>query len=149
MKTRRLSLLALGMAAMATASVSAQSPERVEYFLDTDPGYGLAQIVDNISVGNNELTFDLSSAEAGAHILYVRAQDSEGRWSSTIARPLFINRLQDIVRVEYFFDDADPGIGLATPLSSLLQVILCLICMAWVKKQWKKEEGKENTNSDI
>ena len=34
-------------------------------------------------------------------------------------------------------------IGLATPLSSLLQVILCLICMAWVKKQWKREERKE------
>ncbi len=114
MKKRRLSLLALSL--MAAIPIFAQSPTRVEYFLDTDPGYGLAQIVNNISVGNNELTFDLSSAEAGAHILYVRAQDSEGRWSSTIARPLFINRLQDIVRVEYFFDDADPGIGLATPL---------------------------------
>lgn len=114
MKKRRLSLLALSL--MAAIPIFAQSPTRVEYFLDTDPGYGLAQIVNNISVGNNELTLDLSSAEAGAHVLYVRVQDSEGRWSTTMARPLFINRLQDIVRVEYFFDDADPGIGLATPL---------------------------------
>ena len=116
MKKRRLTLLALGIAAMATASVSAQSPERVEYFLDTDPGYGLAQVITGIHVGDNALTFDLSSAEAGAHVLYVRSQDNEGRWSATMARPLFIDRYQDIVRVEYFFDEADPGIGLATPL---------------------------------
>ena len=114
MKKRRLSLLTLCL--MAAIPIFAQSPTRAEYFLDTDPGYGLAQIINNISVGDNELTFDLSSAEAGAHILYVRVQDSEGRWSSTIARPLFINRLQDIVRVEYYFDDADPGVGLATSL---------------------------------
>ena len=90
--------------------------KRVEYFLDTDPGYGLAKAIGNIQVGNNQLTFDLSDAPAGAHVLYVRSRDEEGRWSSTMSRPLFIDRLQDVVRVEYFFDGADPGAGQATPL---------------------------------
>ncbi|MEE1041185.1 MAG: MATE family efflux transporter, partial [Lachnospiraceae bacterium] len=31
-------------------------------------------------------------------------------------------------------------IGLATPCSSTLQIIMGLICLAWVKKRWK--EGK-------
>lgn len=114
MMKREFSLLCFCMAAVIT--MSAQSPARVEYFLDTDPGYGLAQTIDNIHVGDNALTFDISTAKAGAHVLYVRSQDSEGRWSATLARPLFINQYQDIVRVEYFFDGADPGIGLATSL---------------------------------
>ena len=50
------------------------------------------------------------------------------------------------VPVSYLMSRQNPvslfHIGLATPLSSLLQVILCLICMAYVKKQWKREEGK-------
>lgn len=114
MMRRRFFLLALGLT--AAISTSAQSPARVEYFLDTDPGYGAAQTISNVHVGDNALTFDLSMAEEGAHVLYVRTQDSEGRWSATMSRPLFINRLQDIVRVEYFFDGADPGVGLAAPL---------------------------------
>lgn len=108
---RRLShivLTLLGMVCVETAF--AQSPYRVEYFLDNDPGYGLAQVITNIHVGGNELTFDLSEAASGAHVLYVRVQDTDGKWSTTMSRPLFIDRFQDIVYVEYFFD-SDPGVG--------------------------------------
>ena len=111
MMFRRLFSLALWVA--ATASVAAQSPVSVEYFLDEDPGHGAAVTLTNIHVGDNALTFDLSAAKDGAHVLYVRALDSEGRWSTTMSRPLFIDRLQDIVYVEYFFD-TDPGRGQAT-----------------------------------
>lgn len=110
MKTKFILLSLL----LTTASWAQE--KRVEYFLDTDPGYGLAKAIGNVQVGNNQLTFDLSDAPAGAHVLYVRSRDEKGRWSSTMSRPLFIDRLQDIVRVEYFFDGADPGIGEATPL---------------------------------
>ena len=91
-----------------------QQPVRVEYFLDDDPGYGLAAVISNLQVGDNALTFDLSPVKDGAHVLYVRSQDATGHWSTTMSRPLFIERYQDIVYVEYFFDGADPGVGKAT-----------------------------------
>ncbi len=91
-----------------------QQPVRVEYFLDEDPGYGLAAVISNLQVGDNALTFDLSPVKDGAHVLYVRSQDATGHWSTTMSRPLFIERYQDIVYVEYFFDGADPGVGKAT-----------------------------------
>lgn len=93
-----------------------QQPVRVEYFLDDDPGYGLAAVISNLQVGDNALTFDLSPVKDGAHVLYVRSQDATGHWSTTMSRPLFIERYQDIVYVEYFFDGADPGVGKATPV---------------------------------
>ncbi len=108
-------LALIGMICVETAF--AQSPYRVEYFLDNDPGYGLAQVITNIHVGGNELTFDLSEAASGAHVLYVRAQDMDGKWSTTMSRPLFIDRFQDIVYVEYFFDN-DPGYGLGRKLEN-------------------------------
>ena len=110
---RCIMLTLLGMISVEMAT--AQTPYRVEYFLDNDPGHGLAQTITNIHVGGNELTFDLSEAEWGAHVLYVRAQDSEGRWSTTMSRPLLIERFQDIVYVEYFFD-TDPGMGRGKPV---------------------------------
>lgn len=111
---RHLSL-ALGLGCLAT--LAAQEPLRVEYFLDADPGHGAAVALADVHVGSGTLTFDLSAAAAGPHVLYVRSQDAKGRWSPTVARPLFIDSYQDIVRVEYFFDGDDPGIGRATPIS--------------------------------
>ncbi len=119
MMNKRTVLLALGL--VMTASLSAQTPESIEYFLDTDPGYGMGRVIANISVGDNDCSFDLSSAKEGAHILYIRVQDSEGRWSPTMARPLFIERQHVIIydpsRIEYFFD-TDPGYGLGRQLEN-------------------------------
>lgn len=98
------------------ATMQAQQPESVEYFLDTDPGYGKANIISNLHAGENQLTFDLGNATSGAHVLYVRSQDSDGNWSATTSRPIFIERLQDIVYVEFFID-SDPGVGKATPIA--------------------------------
>lgn len=94
-----------------------QQPFRVEYFLDDDPGYGLAAVIRDLQIDGNALTFDLTPFKDGAHVLYVRSQDATGHWSTTMSRPLFIDRYQDIVYVEYFFDGEDPGIGKATPVS--------------------------------
>lgn len=115
MKAMKIFMLC-AMTALARLA-SAQSPVRMEYFLDTDPGYGLARTITDISVGNNELIIDISDAPAGAHVLYVRSQDDKGRWSTTMARPFFINRLQDVVYIEYYLDDNDPGIGKATSIT--------------------------------
>lgn len=110
MKKIKLFLFTLwGICYMQTAF--SQTPSKVEYFLDEDPGYGQAQTINNINVDGNKVTFNLQNAKWGAHVLYMRAQDSEGHWSTTVSRPLFIDRYQDIVYVEYFFDK-DPGVGL-------------------------------------
>ena len=115
MTGRHFFIVAL-VVAMIPMMVHAQQPVKVEYFLDSDPGYGLARFIKDIHVGGNQLTFDMSDASAGAHVLYVRSQDSDGHWSTTMSRPLYIEQLQDIVYVEYFIDD-DPGRGLATPVA--------------------------------
>lgn len=96
--------------------MQAQEPQRMEYFLDSDPGYGKAHTIIGLTEGANALTFDLGDVPAGAHVLYVRSQDDAGRWSTTMSRPLYIEQLQDIVYVEYFID-SDPGVGQATPVT--------------------------------
>ena len=120
MMKRKLLLTALALlpmlAVQAQESGIANPLQRTEYFLDSDPGYGKARIVEGLTEGDNAMTFDLSDAPAGAHVLYVRSQDDAGRWSTTMSRPLYIEQLQDIVFVEFFID-SDPGVGLATPLT--------------------------------
>lgn len=111
-RVRVLSLFLL----LAGVTAHAQQPRQVEYFFDTDPGYGLGAVISNLKIGGNTLTFDLSAAKDGAHVLYVRSQDDTGLWSTTMSRPLFIDCYQDIVYVEYFYDDNDPGLGKARSL---------------------------------
>ena len=88
---------------------------RVEYFFDSDPGFGLGRPLGTPVVGGNTFVLDLSGVDAGAHILYIRAADSFGRWSPTMARPLYVvnPKAHSLTAVEYFFDDDDPGEGRA------------------------------------
>lgn len=101
---------------------------RVEYYLDSDPGYGNATAV-NIPSGTNlvNLTIDINPASVsqGVHILGVRAKDANGAWSHDnkwlFARPYDSDTagpgtLPKISRVEYYLD-SDPGYGNATALS--------------------------------
>lgn len=89
----------------------------LEYFIDTDPGYGKATPID--FVADNELhlsqNLDLSEAEPGFHTAYIRAKDENGNWSQTYIRPFIKGSLQTdslpvIEKVEYFIDE-DPGFG--------------------------------------
>jgi len=96
--------------------MDAQNPTRIEYFLDSDPGYGNGITISNVQIGSNQLTFDVSTAAPGPHVLSVRSQDAAGRWSQTISRTFFIDRLNgELNRIEYFFD-TDPGYGNGFPL---------------------------------
>jgi hypothetical protein len=97
---------------------------RVEYFLDTDPGFGAgtsvaltaAPDVTNLSFGVN-----LASLSAGFHRLGVRSKDATGLWSLTTSQTFFYEPLanqaaSNVVKAEYFID-TDPGFNLGTNIA--------------------------------
>ena len=91
----------------------------IEYYIDIDPGYGNANVLKEMEQGTNKISVDLANTVAGAHVLYLRSRDEYGRWSASVARPLYVHhkRYENFVQMEYFFDENDPGNGKATPLS--------------------------------
>jgi hypothetical protein len=97
-----------------TASYS-QALKRVEYFYDTDPGFGNGKQVTLSGVTvDSTFTFDVSSLSNGLHLLYVRAQDVNEKWSLYYTKSFIKtsgnNSALGIKRVEYFYD-TDPGFG--------------------------------------
>jgi hypothetical protein len=104
------------------ASASAQNITRIEYFFNTDPGFGQATPLNGFTssadVANFQTSINLSSVSIGVNNLYVRAEDANGKWSITNKIP-FVKvdvSTSDIVRAEYFFN-TDPGFGQATALT--------------------------------
>ncbi len=94
----------------------------IEYFFDTDPGFGLgtplpvtpAPLITNLSA-----SISLDGLSQGFHRLSFRAVDDSGRWSTVQHIPFFKNTVNaippDIGALEYFFD-SDPGFGLGIPI---------------------------------
>ena len=107
-----------------------QLPDLVamEYFFDTDPGFGNAIAVPVVADSLVETSFnaDVSGLAGGYHILFVRAKDELGNWSFVFTDKFFINPgsvavgtpevLPEITQMEYFFD-TDPGFGNAIAVS--------------------------------
>lgn len=88
---------------------------RLEYFLDADPGPGLATQVSLTPgqeiVYNGDLS--LSGASAGLHLLFLRAQNSQGYWSLLSSRIILVtpDSAPLLSRAEWYFTGtgADPG----------------------------------------
>ena len=60
-----------------------------EYFWDEDPGHG--QGFPLTAMGDEAIiTSGIFGLSAGIHIFYVRTQDNDGQWSSTLARPVYL-----------------------------------------------------------
>lgn len=94
---------------------------KVEYYIDTDPGYGLATNVSVTAFSDLDITLnaDVSNLAEGIHMLFVRSKDANDNWSFTRSHAFYkgfgvLN--QTITKAEFFFD-TDPGYGEATPLS--------------------------------
>jgi hypothetical protein len=96
----------------------------LEYFLDADPGFGLATAV-TVTAGSpltQNFTVALpNTVTDGFHFLSVRAKDANNKWSVVAVRPFYKETIStapipNITALEYFLD-ADPGYGLATALS--------------------------------
>lgn len=104
-------------------------PVMAEYFIDTDPGYGKGMPIQKIGTDTLHFVLSIECLKAGAHMLYVRSADDGGKWSSTVARPLFVTPVsqEQFVQMEYFFDDSDPGFGKATPLSDFAEGLANLV----------------------
>lgn len=95
----------------------------VEYYIDTDPGYGNGTpvtISQGINLSNLTATVDLSALSSGVHLFGVRAKDAKGAWSID-NKWLFVKNeaavtTPKIINAEYYID-SDPGYGNATPIS--------------------------------
>lgn len=95
----------------------------IEYFLDTDNGFGLNTVL-NITTPDTDITQQVLadiplSTEIGYHKLYIRVKDINGNWSHTtrknieVVAPLTQN---NIIMGEYFLDQ-DPGFDAGTAFS--------------------------------
>jgi hypothetical protein len=95
------------------------SIDSIEYFIDTDPGFGSGSTVLGFSpqpsVSNLALNIP-ASISTGIHTIGVRSKDSGGSWSHTNFFPLLVNDTTTgvIVALEYFWD-VDSGFYQAIP----------------------------------
>ncbi len=90
-----------------------------EYFIDFDPGFGNATsftLPPSSDVSAN-IAIDVSSISSGIHILFIRVQDSDLKWSLSNVRP-FIKISPTNLNFEYgeYFFNSDPGFGNATAI---------------------------------
>lgn len=106
--------------AVFTTFAYGQQITQIEYFFDTDPGYGQGNslsITPSEDIDIDQLV-DITALSAGTHVFNVRMKDESGDWSSVLSRPFYIdqNNGQEPVidYIEYFVDD-DPGYGNGIP----------------------------------
>jgi hypothetical protein len=75
-------------------SLPATNVTRVEYYVDTDPGYGqatAATITTGPNVDLTPMTVNTTGVPSGNHVLYVRARDDKGFWSDVVSGPFSIS----------------------------------------------------------
>ncbi|MFD1872105.1 T9SS type A sorting domain-containing protein [Hymenobacter bucti] len=118
------------LAAGAALPLRAQTPlvlERVEYFIDADPGTGQGTAIALPATPSNVLSnvafsVGLAALPAGFHTLGVRSRAGGSIWSQTY-RQLFykeptasVSAAPNLAGAEYFID-ADPGYGAGTAVA--------------------------------
>lgn len=103
--------------------VFGQTITQLEYYFDTDPGFGNGISIP-ITVAadiTRDFSIPFNAVSEGFHLLYVRAKSNNGLWSLPVSRPVLVQRnaqsasVSPIDRIEYFFD-ADPGFGNGTTI---------------------------------
>ena len=99
----------------------ASNINRLEYFIDTDPGFGngtAVTITPGANISNVFFTVDITALSRGFHNIFLRSRDDNGNWSVT-SKWLFFKDLTPattVNRLEYFID-TDPGFGKGTAVS--------------------------------
>ncbi len=100
--------------------------DRIEYFIDNDPGFGMATAISFTSgqeVSGQFFQIDISALTTGFHTLFIRSRDGDGKWSLSHsfiffkgALPSGNDAVSDIVFIEYYLNN-DPGHGNGIPVS--------------------------------
>lgn len=106
-----------------------QNITKAEYFIDTDPGFGNGiniPLTAAADIAGLAAVINTSLLAAGAHKIYVRSRNNEGRWSFTSFKQFIVNddpaypsspsAPGNITFAEYFFD-TDPGFGNGTAVA--------------------------------
>lgn len=110
---------AVGLCICLSLSLFAQNINRLEYFVDTDPGFGNGTAITFTAASTINETFavPLATAGDGFHFVSVRAKDDANKWSTVVVRPFYKERISGatspfgvITAMEYFIDN-DPGVG--------------------------------------
>lgn len=88
---------------------------KLEYYMDSDPGYGLANSVtlSPANIIDKSFTADLTNINNGLHTIFVRAKDNLNSWSHLYSKTFIkesFNPARTLKRIEYFIDN-DPGYG--------------------------------------
>lgn len=81
--------------AMLLSNLSlAQNITKFEYFIDSDPGIGLATqvpVIPATQITNLNIPISTSSLSPGFHTLYIRSQNASGQWTHTHIRTFFVD----------------------------------------------------------
>ena len=103
---------------------------QLEYFIDNnDPGFGnCAQIpfTPGTDIASLNANINITGLTPGVHRLHIRGRDTNGKWSLTnlsvfdnsasLPYPVAPAPVTDIVQLEYFIDNTDPGFGNCTQI---------------------------------
>ncbi len=92
--------------------VNAQQLSVVEYFFDTDPGFGSGRTITlSGSLVDTSLSLDLTGLAPGLHTLYVRCKNDNGKWGLSYQSSLQVNSGSgngngsvQLTMAEYYFD---------------------------------------------
>ena len=120
MKTHILTLLLCCCGIMGFS----QSVTNMEYFYNTDPGFGNATaITADTNTGSVTQTVSLPvNSLTGFNTVYLRAKDNLGKWSLSDKRIFYVTNFTaiagatKIASAEYFIN-TDPGFGNASPIT--------------------------------
>lgn len=98
----------------------------MEYFVDLDPGVGLATAISVTPGADVDISIAVptTTLSKGFHSLHIRSQNADGNWSLYESRlfyiqnadPIVIPPVSPITELEYFIDN-DPGHGTAQSVS--------------------------------
>ena len=124
---RLIPFVALLFALFGNSYAQVGSINRVEYYIDTDPGYGQATSVAIIqdTIVDTSLVVDLSGVSDGLHIFHIRARNDSG-WSIQHSQPFLrinANPPPKIEQIEYFIN-TDAGFGKDSLISFTIDTLV-------------------------
>ena len=130
-KVRYSPFVFLLIALLVVFNANSQNITKVEYFIDTDPGFGLGNdvpVTPAANISNLQFSIPLGAVPVGFHTFYVRAKDGNGHWSLSEVKSFYKSEFNaiaypNITKAEYFID-TDPGFGMGVniPLTPAINI---------------------------